>query len=141
MKNLITITVVFLFFAPFINAQYSFLLKDQKCPFDTAVGIQIKTYRMESKKMILGDSLIKNLKYQLQLSDSIQACLSRDSRVSVQINGTLEETLKYRTLSIKMLELKLSLQPKDTWFNRNQKYIYFAAGFITSGAIIHFLNK
>lgn len=141
MKKLVLITVLSLLTVLHIKAQYSKLTLGQRCPFDTAVAVQIKTYRLESLKFQKGDSLISILKSRIQVSDSISADLKIRLMYSQSLVGLKNEELAVKIQTIETLKKELQYKPKTTWWDRNQKYVYFAAGFVTSGAVIHFATK
>lgn len=56
------ITALLLLIVQISDAQYSLMTKGQLCPFDSAVAIRLDIYRLETRKLNLGDTLINNLK-------------------------------------------------------------------------------
>lgn len=130
MKGYIVIIVILLLSARNINAQYSLMTHGERCPFDTSVAIQIDTYRLESLKMKLADSLINSLTYQVQLSDSISYTLQKQLALSAIKGRIKEEELNTKQETIDKLLKQLEYKPEPTWWDKYHKPAIFVGGVV-----------
>lgn len=94
------------------NGQYEKLVRGQKVTFDTAVAIQINTYRAESRKLKVGSSLIDSLS--LALKSSIETSAIQTKLVSSLSYSNL---LKDSRLSQKDSVLAANQKSIDTYNN------------------------
>ena len=135
------ITAILLLTALSTKAQYSKMLLGERCPFDTAVAIEVETYRIESLKFALGDSLIKNMAKQLFICDSLRIFEKGKNEVNLSILNLKNEEIRNKENTILKLTNEMQFKQRVTWWDKNKKYFVFAAGFVTGGAIIHYINK
>lgn len=140
MKKLILIIAALSLIAPFSKAQYSLMTKGQLCPFDTAVAIHVNTYRLESRKLNLGDGLISNLKEQLKVSMQVNASLSNQLDMNKEMLKVREQQLEMKNKQMDLLINNYYPKPKDSWFRRNEKTIYFVGGIITGGLVVYVIK-
>jgi len=146
--NLKRITVILLFLGLCINlvkAQYIKLYYNDKCPFDTAVAIQINTYRAESRKLSLADSILSNFDKQIVeykiLNTQKDSALMFLYRINLLSDKEIDQ--KNRTINDlsstfdKIVELN---KKQNTWFNRNKLAIGFVSGIIATTGILILLK-
>lgn len=126
MKKLILITVILLLTGLNINAQYSLMSKGQLCPFDSAVAIQIDTYRLESKKLDLAEALINNLKASIISKDSSILLLETKDKIKDQIISTQLDIIRDKDRTIEALTFYYS-PPKQDWWQKNKNYVLLGA--------------
>lgn len=104
------------------SAQYTRLFKGQPSPYDTAVAIRIDIYRIETKKLKYGKTLIDSLSLniesvnkELHLSDSLVTIQHRElKRLSSVLHGkdSINQNLfKLNTVSTSIA--KKALEKKD----------------------------
>lgn len=140
MKKLMLITAILLSIALSSKAQYSLMLKGERNPFDTAVAIHIDTYRLESKKFSLADTLIKSLKEQLVLSKEIEEQQGIRINNLLSIQAIMKEQLDEKNLTINRLT-EMYKPKEETWWKRNQHTIYFIGGLLTGGGTVYLITK
>jgi len=141
MKKYILIIVILLSNVLFIKGQYSKMVMGEKCPFDTAVAIQITTYRMESKKMVMADSLISNMKLRIINCDSLRLLYFNNNNANISLLSIKTEEIKSKNITINRLKNELQYKQESNWWLRNKKYFVFVSGFISGGAVIHFIKN
>lgn len=141
MKNLFLIIALLSLTALSSSAQYSLMMKGDKCPFDSAVAVEISTYRLESSKFDACDIVIKLSGERISVLDSIITNQSQSIMIKDKLLSTKEEELRIKQNTIIQLTTQIQGIPKNTWWRKNQKYFYIASGFITGGAIVYFLKK
>ena len=131
--------------APTINAQYSLLRKGDLCPFDTAVAIHIRTYRIESSKFRLCDTLVSGLQAEIRLmlseKDVLENKLGEQQHIIDQLDSLVSsknETI--RELNLKFDTLVVAYQKKSFW-QRGKGGVLFTSGVITSVLILKLLQK
>ena len=134
MKNLMLITVLLLLSVQTSKAQYSLMTKGQLCPFDTAVAVRIDTYRLETRKLNLGDTIINNLKSQLALSAEKVASLNSQLSFRNEMLKIKDQQIADKDKTIELLTISFYIKPEESWFKRNQKVIYFIGGAVLGGA-------
>lgn len=106
------------------KAQYTLVTKGDIIKYDSAVAVEISTYRNESAKLKIADSLINSLQYEIKLLQ-----IEVDTYEKVQINHSktvgmlnsiiknkqilLEKNIKeYQDLLIKSSERKFYKRPE-----------------------------
>ena len=140
MRNLMLIIVLLLLSVQNSNAQYSLMTKGQLCPFDTAVAIRIDTYRLETRKLNLGDTIINNLKSQLALSTEKVESLNSQLSFRNEMLKIKDQQLEDKDKTIELLTISFYIKPDESWFKRNEKIIYFVGGLITGGGIFYLVK-
>jgi len=113
--------------------------RGDRCPFDTAVSINIGQYRLETQKFDLCDSLIAacNL-VTYNLSEQVTTFESRVINLQ-ELNSAYEAEINRKTkvnndLFIEYQKLSMAYAREKTWLKKNGKWIAFGAGLI-GGAI------
>lgn len=121
------------------KAQYSFMTRGQVCPFDSAVAMQIDTYRLESRKINLADTIIANLKEQLLVKDKIVTSLQNRIVLRDRMIDLKELQLLDKDKTIELLS-KFYIEPKEpTWWESNKDIILFSGGIVVGGSIFYIL--
>ncbi len=127
------IIVLLLLSAQTSKAQYSLMTKGQLCPFDTAVAIRIDTYRLETRKLNLGDTIINNLKQQLALNTKTIQELDTQIYLRNEMLKIKDQQIADKDKTIELLAISFYIKPEESWFKRNQKVIYFIGGTVLGG--------
>lgn len=140
MKKLTLITVLLLLIVQISDAQYSLMTKGQLCPFDSAVAVRLDVYRLETRKLNLGDTIINNLKQQLVLNTKTVQELNSQIYLRNEMLIIKDKQISDKNKTIELLTVNFYNKPKDTWFKRNERTIYFIGGLITGGGIIYFVR-
>lgn len=134
------ITVLLLLIVQISDAQYSLMTKGQLCPFDSAVAVRLDVYRLETKKLNLGDTIINNLKQQLALNTKTIQELDTQIYLRNEMLLIKDKQISDKDRTIELLSTNFYIRPKDTWFKRNERTIYFIGGIITGGGIIYLVK-
>lgn len=137
MRTSILVTVILLLSAQSIDAQYSLMNKGQLCPFDTAVAIHIDTYRLESRKFNLCDSLIdlsnvRILNLTSQIGERDKQIELYSSMIDIK-NMQIEDKNK----TIHVLTQTIAPKKNDSWFERNRHILMFIGGFVSGVGITY----
>lgn len=140
MKRLMLSIAILLLVALSSKAQYSLMTRGQLCPFDSAVAIRLDVYRLETQKLNLADTIINNLKAQLILNTQIVEELNKQLSFKNEIINIKDLQIADKDKTIESLTLGFYLQPKESWFKRNEKFLYFIGGLITGGGILILAN-
>lgn len=140
MRRVILITVLSLLIGQSSKAQYSLMTRGQLCPFDTAVAIHVDTYRMESRKLNLADSVIANLQARLDVSIEATATLQSRLELDRELLKVREQQLAIKNKQMEALIANYTIKPKDTWWTRNERTIYLVGGMIGGGIIVYMLR-
>ena len=140
MKKLMLIIALLLLIVQISNAQYSLMTKGQLCPFDSAVAVRLDVYRLETRKLNLGDSIINNLKRQLSLHSQSIESLNTRLYLNTEMLNIKDMQIAEKDKTIELLTTNFYIKPKDTWFKRNERTIYFIGGMVLGGTGI-FLIK
>lgn len=134
------ITALLLLIVQISDAQYSLMTKGQLCPFDSAVAVRLDVYRLETKKLNLGDTIINNLKQQLALNTKTIQELNTQIYLRNEMLLIKDKQISDKDRTIELLSTNFYIKPKDTWFKRNERIIYFIGGIITGGGIIYLVK-
>jgi hypothetical protein len=134
------ITVLLLLIVQISDAQYSLMTKGQLCPFDSAVAVRLDVYRLETRKLNLGDTIINNLKQQLALNTKTIQELNTQIYLRDEMLLIKDKQIADKDRTIELLSTNFYIKPKDTWFKRNERTIYFIGGLITGGGIIYLVK-
>lgn len=134
------ITALLLLIVQISDAQYSLMTKGQLCPFDSAVAVRLDVYRLETRKLNLGDTIINNLKQQLALSTKTIQELDNQIYLRNEMLLIKDKQISDKDRTIELLSTNFYIKPKDTWFKRNERIIYFIGGVITGGGIIYLVK-
>lgn len=134
------ITALLLLIVQISDAQYSLMTKGQLCPFDSAVAVRLDAYRLETKKLNLGDTVINNLKQQLALNTKTIQELNTQIYLRNEMLLIKDKQISDKDRTIELLSTNFYIKPKDTWFKRNERTIYFIGGIITGGGIIYLVK-
>lgn len=134
------ITALLLLIVQISDAQYSFMTKGQLCPFDSAVAVRLDVYRLETRKLNLGDTIINNLKQQLALNTKTIQELDTQIYLRNEMLLIKDKQIADKDRTIELLSTNFYIKPKDTWFKRNERTIYFIGGIITGGGIIYLVK-
>ncbi len=140
MRRVILITVLSLLIGQSSKAQYSLMTRGQLCPFDTAVAIHVDTYRMESRKLNLADSVIANLQARLDVSLEATAALQNRLELDRELLKVREQQIAMKNKQMEALIANYTIKPKDTWWTRNERTIYLVGGMIGGGIIVYMLR-
>lgn len=140
MRRVILITVLSLLIGQSSKAQYSLMTRGQLCPFDTAVAIHVDTYRMESRKLNLADSVITNLQARLDVSIEATASLQNRLELDQELLKVREQQIAMKNKQMEALIANYTIKPKDTWWTRNERTIYLVGGMIGGGIIVYMLR-
>lgn len=134
------ITALLLLIVQISDAQYSLMTKGQLCPFDSAVAVRLDVYRLETRKLNLGDTIINNLKLQLALNTKTIQELDTQIYLRNEMLLIKDKQISDKDRTIELLSTNFYIKPKDTWFKRNERIIYFIGGIITGGGIIYLVK-
>jgi len=134
------ITALLLLIVQISDAQYSLMTKGQLCPFDSAVAVRLDVYRLETRKLNLGDTIINNLKQQLALNTKTIQELDAQIYLRNEMLLIKDKQISDKDRTIELLSTNFYIKPKDTWFKRNERIIYFIGGIITGGGIIYLVK-
>ena len=134
------ITALLLLIVQISDAQYSLMTKGQLCPFDSAVAVRLDVYRSETRKLNLGDTIINNLKQQLALNTKTIQELDTQIYLRNEMLLIKDKQISDKDRTIELLSTNFYIKPKDTWFKRNERIIYFIGGIITGGGIIYLVK-
>ena len=134
------ITALLLLIVQISDAQYSLMTKGQLCPFDSAVAVRLDIYRLETRKLNLGDTIINNLKQQLALNAKTIQELDTQIYLRNEMLLIKDKQISDKDRTIELLSTNFYIKPKDTWFKRNERTIYFIGGIITGGGIIYLVK-
>ncbi len=134
------ITALLLLIVQISDAQYSLMTKGQLCPFDSAVAVRLDVYRLETRKLNLGDTIINNLKQQLALNTKTIQELDTQIYLRNEMLLIKDKQISDKDRTIELLSTNFYVKPKDTWFKRNERTIYFIGGIITGGGIIYLVK-
>lgn len=134
------ITALLLLIVQISDAQYSLMTKGQLCPFDSAVAVRLDVYRLETSKLNLGDTIINNLKQQLALNTKTIQELNTQIYLRNEMLLIKDKQISDKDRTIELLSTNFYIKPKDTWFKRNERTIYFIGGIITGGGIIYLVK-
>ena len=134
------ITALLLLIVQISDAQYSLMTKGQLCPFDSAVAVRLDVYRLETRKLNLGDTIINNLKQQLALNTKTIQELDTQVYLRNEMLLIKDKQISDKDRTIELLSTNFYIKPKDTWFKRNERIIYFIGGVITGGGIIYLVK-
>ncbi len=134
------ITALLLLIVQISDAQYSLMTKGQLCPFDSAVAVRLDVYRLETRKLNLGDTIINNLKQQLALNTKTIQELDTQIYLRNEMLLIKDKQISDKDRTIELLSTNFYIKPKDTWFKRNERIIYFIGGIITGGGIIYLVK-
>ena len=134
------ITALLLLIVQISDAQYSLMTKGQLCPFDSAVAVRLDIYRLETRKLNLGDTIINNLKQQLALNTKTIQELDTQIYLRNEMLLIKDKQISDKDRTIELLSTNFYIKPKDTWFKRNERTIYFIGGIITGGGIIYLVK-
>ena len=134
------ITALLLLIVQISDAQYSLMTKGQLCPFDSAVAVRLDVYRLETRKLNLGDTIINNLKQQLALNTKTIQELDIQIYLRNEMLLIKDKQISDKDRTIELLSTNFYIKPKDTWFKRNERIIYFIGGIITGGGIIYLVR-
>lgn len=134
------ITALLLLIVQISDAQYSLMTKGQLCPFDSAVAVRLDVYRLETRKLNLGDTIINNLKQQLALNTKTIQELDTQIYLRNEMLLIKDKQISDKDRTIELLSTNFYIRPKDTWFKRNERTIYFIGGIITGGGIIYLVK-
>lgn len=128
MKKYVLIIATLLLIALNSNAQYSLMSKGERCPFDTAVAIHIDTYRLESRKMKLADTMIVNLSDQVASLEGITGNLHLQLSFAADKIQLKEKEIRVKQETIDALLRQMEYQPQPSWWERNHKPVLFIGG-------------
>lgn len=134
------ITALLVLIVQISDAQYSLMTKGQLCPFDSAVAVRLDVYRLETRKLNLGDTIINNLKQQLALNTKTIQELDTQIYLRNEMLLIKDKQISDKDRTIELLSTNFYIRPKDTWFKRNERTIYFIGGIITGGGIIYLVK-
>ena len=134
------ITALLLLIVQISDAQYSLMTKGQLCPFDSAVAVRLDVYRLETRKLNLGDTIINNLKQQLALNTKTIQELDTQIYLRNEMLLIKDKQISDKDRTIELLSTNFYIKPEDTWFKRNERIIYFIGGIITGGGIIYLVK-
>ncbi len=134
MKNLTAFTIAFTLICLHSEAQtaYQLLLKNQKNPYDSAVVIEISTYRQVRAKVTIADNYVNSLKKQIDslkqetvISDEL---LSKYSNLQqIQDSSAKRNDIAFQRLNENFDKLLAKAnEPKPKWFKR--PWVFVAAG-------------
>lgn len=128
MKKFVIIIVILLLNVLTISAQYSLMTRGELCPFDTAVAIHIDTYRLETQKMKLADTLITNLSYQVNLLEGQNVVCNNQLSLNKNLIFLKDQEIVSKQQTINSLLNQLEYKPEKTWWDRNHKPVLFIGG-------------
>lgn len=137
MKNLMVSIVLLLLIVQSSNAQYSLITKGQLCPFDSAVAVRLDVYRLETRKLNLGDTIINNLKEQLAISAQSVDALNTQLTLRGEMLKIKDQQIADKDGTIELLTKNFYLKPDESWLKRNEKIIYFIGGLVAGGGIFY----
>jgi len=134
-----------------LNAQdtdgnYSLMFKGDRCPFDTAVAVNVKQYRAETMKFDLCDSLITSLSNIVDNQEQQISTLERKALNLQILNGAYELEIERKTLVNNKLfveydKLNKAYANEQRWIKRNGIWFYFGAGFFIGTATTYYILK
>lgn len=139
--KLLLIIAILLSIGQTSKAQYSLMLKGQRCPFDSAVAIHIDTYRLESKKLNLADTIISNLKHQLLVKDELNLVLQNKVNIHIQMLELKDSQLADKDKTIELLHRYYKKPKEPTWWDSNINIVLFSGGFVLGGSLLYILLK
>ncbi len=142
MKKLVPIIALSLLIGRTFNvsAQYSMMTRGQLCPFDSAVAIHIDTYRLETMKLSLADSMIFNLESQLDVNIQANLSLKNQLELNKEMLKVREQQLEMKNRQMDALIANYHVKPPETWWTRNHKKVCFIGGLITGGVIVYMVR-
>lgn len=136
---------LFLILLSLMSAQaqspYTMLLKSEKSPYDTAVAIEIKTYRIETTKLRFADIVIDSLSSEnVSLRKEIDAAdtVMKWQAVTITTQDDLiqKSETRWTDLNSNYQQIFKLIQEKDEpekWYKN--KYLWIGAAFV-SGVLI-----
>lgn len=129
--------MILLLIAQISNAQYDLALKGDKVKYDSAVVIEIKTYRQESLKLKTADSLINGFRQQLILkereNDKLTTIIENNDKYLLILKEANERKDKILEQTRKDCDNAINELSKTKWYNR--KELWLAGGFIIASII------
>ena len=102
----------------FLTRNIAFMTKGQLCPFDSAVAVRLDVYRLETRKLNLGDTIINNLKQQLALNTKTIQELDTQIYLRNEMLLIKDKQIADKDRTIELLSTNFYIKPKDTWFKR-----------------------
>jgi hypothetical protein len=110
------------------GSNYKLLTRGKPCPFDTAVAVQIKTYRLESRKFEIQDSLNTSLQAQVK---TLEAGIKKAQKISavsdsiseVRLNLLTAKTTYATALASENQKLKSNLAKSSKWYRQPMPYL------------------
>lgn len=128
------------------QAQYKKLTFGNPCPFDTAVAIQINTYRAETLKLQSADGLISGLQTQIILQKT--EITKKDSAIllSYQYALVYQKEVQQKQETINQLSEQFNQLAKlyahtQTWWSKNKVIIAIATTFALTTATILYIKR
>jgi hypothetical protein len=115
--------------------------RGELCPFDTAVAIHIDTYRRESEKFRLCDTLVSGLRTEVSLMRQKEGSIFDMMGYYARLYSLREEDIRLKDETIARLNLNFSDLEKEyrlhtNFWQKNKGWIGFAGGIIVSGMLI-----
>lgn len=120
------------------QGQYTFILKNERSPYDSGVVVRIDRYRLETKKIKLGSRLIDSLTFEIKSltrevykSDSLISITDFENRI---LKKDKEDSKKTTERLSAILDKSLEA-PK--WYEKVLKspWFWFGAGVVTTVTI------
>ena len=128
------------------DGNYSLMKYGDRCPFDTAVAINIGQYRNETLKFDLCDSLITALQIitdnQRQQISTFQNRVINLQELNIAYESEIERKSKVNAdLFIEYQKMSMAYAKERTWFKRNGKWFAFGAGIVIGGIGTYYIVR
>jgi hypothetical protein len=117
------------------------MIKGQRCPFDTAVAVNIGQYRLETLKFDLCDSLIVALNLIVDNQEQQISTLQRHFDNLYEATQLYRSELNRKTELNRKLLLEYDKLYQKTWLKKNGKWIAFGVGFAAGAAVTYHVIK
>jgi hypothetical protein len=113
--------------------------KGQRCPFDTAVAINIGQYRLETLKFDLCDSLVATFEAQL-------ATFEREVATLREMNTNCETEIIRKNTVIEAYRIEYDIINKayareKTWFRKNEWWVGFGVGVVAGSVATYYIIR
>ena len=122
------------------------MTRGNRCPFDTAVAVNLPQYRQETLKFELCDSLIATLQL---ITDNQQAqIITLENRLQTlqELNTAATAELDRKTkvnmdLFFEHQKLGIAYAKEKTWFKRNGRWVAFSAGIVAGSVATYYIVR